>query len=391
MNKQLPHWPTVLDIIRAAMENDVTKARSYAALLASRVEEDGDSIIAERIRRAIANADSRNGRGGGATSLNSAQLVLSPVDPESRSSFIDETSVLEGDIPVLDANVWAEISRFVEFQTHEDAFLQAGFTAPRSILLYGPPGCGKNTTAMYIAQQLKLPLLTARLDAIVSSFLGTTAKNLRSVFEHASRRAGILFLDEFDALAKMRDDANEVGELKRIVNSLIQNMDAFPTLYVIAATNHEHLLDPAIWRRFDVAIHLSPPNTMQRAELLTHFLKPMEIGGEIINALAELTEGWNGAELRRVCVRTGQDMVLHPDHSPAQVMMREIWHAFALRHADEESQEDNIEKRLVAYIDSRMQGRLPARIVAQLVGISLSKATRLLRQSTYNGVEVIKR
>lgn len=378
MNNQLSHWPTVLDIIRAAMERDVEKVRTYSTLLATRVEEDGDQLIADRIRRAIAKSGSHKA-GSEANSLSSMQLLLSPVDPESRSSFVDETSAPFRETPVLDAAALAEVARFIDFQTHEDDFLKAGFTAPRSILLFGPPGCGKNTTALYIAQQLKLPLLTARLDAIVSSYLGTTAKNLRSVFEHASRRAGVLFLDEFDALAKMRDDANEVGELKRIVNSLIQNMDAFPQLYVIAATNHEHLLDSAIWRRFDMAIHLSLPPATLRAQLLKQFIAPLVLDDEVTTALADLTEGWSGADLQRISVRSRQNMVLKPDQELAQVLTREVWIAHAARHSGTPNQEDNDVKQLVAFINDRTHDKLPARVVAHLAGISLSKAARLIR------------
>lgn len=381
MSKQLSHWPTVLDIIRAAMERDADKARSYATLLAARIEVDGDQQLAERIRRVVGPTMGARQSSGSVDTFNSTQVVFSPIDPESRSPFVDEASEPYDDSPILDDAARAEITRFIEFQTHEDAFLRAGFTAPRSMLLYGPPGCGKNTTASHVAGQLRLPLLTARLDAIVSSYLGTTAKNLRNVFEHASRRAGVLFLDEFDALAKMRDDANEIGELKRIVNSLIQNMDAYPQLFIIAATNHEHLLDSAVWRRFDVAIKLSLPAMPQRAQLLQKFLAPLELDSEIIDTLAEITDGWSGADLRRICVRSRQDLVLDSGQSLAQLLTHEIWlkdHPQQPDHSNASSG-DSLEKQLTAFVNERTQGKAPSRVVSQLVGISLWKAARLKR------------
>src|SRR5438477_8302827 len=122
---------------------------------------------------------------------------------------------------------------------------------PSRMLIHGPPGTGKTQTARWITGQLSLPLLTVRCDTLVSSLLGQTSKNLRRVFEHAVQRPCVLFLDEFDALASARGNERDVGELQRVVISLLQNVDALPdNTILIAATNHEQLLDPAVWRRF---------------------------------------------------------------------------------------------------------------------------------------------
>src|SRR4029077_10470965 len=107
-----------------------------------------------------------------------------------------------------------------------------------SLLIYGPPGCGKTQLARHVAEELHLPLLTARVDTIVSSYLGNTSKNIRSLFEHAMARPCVLFLDEFDAIAKLRDDQHELGELKRVVISLLQNIDALDSsITLIPATD----------------------------------------------------------------------------------------------------------------------------------------------------------
>lgn len=117
-------------------------------------------------------------------------------------------------------------------------------------------------------------MVTARLDGLISSLLGSTAKNIRKIFDYASKRECILFLDEFDVIAKLRDDKNELGELKRVVNSLIQNIDALNNNSIlIAATNHHELLDPAIWRRFSTVVTLERPNLEEIGQLLQLYLK----------------------------------------------------------------------------------------------------------------------
>jgi MoxR-like ATPase len=379
MKKEISHWSTVLDIIEAALTRDPEKVRNYSALLAEHLDEAGEKSVAARIRRILDSRPmSRAVNGGNSSVLSPAQTAFAPVDPESRSPFVDEILLDSIEAPILGPSKYAEISRFIRLQSHADSFVREGIPTPRSLLLYGPPGCGKSTTAKFVAKELGLPLFTVRLDAVMSSFLGTTAKNLRAVFEHAARRAAVLLIDEFDALAKMRDDANEVGELKRIVNSLIQNMDMFPRLYVIAATNHEHLLDPAIWRRFDVVSQLTLPGSDERMALLRQFLKSEEIAASDLHWVVLMTEGCSGSDLEQMAVRSRQEKVLAPETPLIQLLVREVW-----SHIDGEKSAFDRESEgrtgLVRFIDSRTGKKIPAKTMEALTGISDSTVARIRR------------
>jgi AAA+ superfamily predicted ATPase len=138
------------------------------------------------------------------------------------------------------------------------------------VLLYGPPGCGKTSVAEALAAELGLPLAIVRIDAVMSSYLGETAANLRRVFEYATNQPHVVLFDEFDALGKQREDDSDHGELRRVVTAVLQMMDAYrgPSL-LVAATNYSEILDRAIWRRFDEVIQLPLPTPAQLRRLLT--------------------------------------------------------------------------------------------------------------------------
>lgn len=150
---------------------------------------------------------------------------------------------------MLSQDQWGLVNEFLSIaKSHAQVDGQGGAT-PLSLLMYGPPGTGKNRIARFIAQELSLDLYVTRLDGLISSFLGSTLKNIRTLFDFAAKTPCILFLDEFDVIAKLRGDSQELGELKRVVNSFIQNLDNVGNQsIVVAATNHEELLDSAIWR-----------------------------------------------------------------------------------------------------------------------------------------------
>ena len=254
-------YTEIVKIIEGGLVNDKEKVINYAEVLANNLEQQGEISLAKKIRSTL------NKKKGTLTSLDS--FSTKPVDTESRMDIVEVTMPqIDPEQVVLDQYSRASIHSFVDSYTHRDMLLQSGLEVSNTLLLYGPPGCGKTTVAQYIASVTGLPLVTARLDGLVSSLLGSTAKNIRKIFDYASKRECILFLDEFDVIAKLRDDKNELGELKRVVNSLLQNIDGFNNdSILIAATNHHELLDPAIWRRFSTIVALEKP---QRDEIVRY-------------------------------------------------------------------------------------------------------------------------
>ncbi|MDD1528867.1 ATP-binding protein [Bradyrhizobium sp. WBOS7] len=178
------------------------------------------------------------------------------------------------------------------------------------VLFAGPPGCGKTLCAEVLSRELSLPLYTARIDVIVSSFLGETASNLRRLFELATRQPCILFLDEFDAIARSRADTTEHNELRRVVNSLLQMIERFrgPGL-VIAATNLPQFLDEAIWRRFDEVISFEPPGQREIASLLARQFANFPPQFDLESMSTKLV-GMSYADIERVCIDAIKKAVL---------------------------------------------------------------------------------
>jgi SpoVK/Ycf46/Vps4 family AAA+-type ATPase len=161
------------------------------------------------------------------------------------------------------------LENILEQHHRADVLRSYGLRPADKILFCGPPGCGKTLTAEVVAMELGLPLALIRLDSLVSSYLGETAANLRKVFDFIDSAPMVALFDEFDALGKERADASEHGELKRVVNAVLQMLDAYQgKSLIIAATNHEGMLDSAIWRRFEEVLFFGMPLREQLAQLL---------------------------------------------------------------------------------------------------------------------------
>ncbi|MDX2275599.1 MAG: ATP-binding protein [Hyphomonadaceae bacterium] len=195
------------------------------------------------------------------------------------------------------------IEEFIEEQDRSDLLRSHGMEPRHTMLLVGAPGVGKTSLAEAIATALSLPLHTVKYDTLVGSYLGETSARLRRVFDHARTNPCVLFFDEFDAIGKERGDASDVGELKRVVASLLTQIDDMPaTSVAICATNHPELLDSAAWRRFELRLTLELPDAAELAGYFQRFAASLEEPlGVAPSALAEALAGASYADAEAFC------------------------------------------------------------------------------------------
>ncbi len=236
-----------------------------------------------------------------------------PVDGDSRMELLKvEYGVSVDRVPVWTSNLRDDLESIFEERSREAELLDVGLMPTRSLLFVGPPGVGKTLAAKWLSNKLEKPLMTLDLASVMSSYLGKTGNNIRAALNYAQKQPSILLLDEFDAIAKRRDDSSEVGELKRLVTVLLQAVDEWPKRsLLIAATNHPELLDPAIWRRFDKVIEFSKPSQDEiRSYIHSYFKGPFCLDQKIANLLAVLLDKLSFAEIEKHLNSLTRDAVL---------------------------------------------------------------------------------
>jgi len=258
--------------------------------------------------------------------------------PKDRDNTLDLIEIVHPTVNLSDVALSEQtestLKQVIEEQKQTEQLLKSGIVPTNRIIFCGPPGCGKTMTATALAKELGLEIAYVKLDGLVSSYLGQTGVNIRKIFEFVKNKRIMLFLDEFDAIAKKRDDTHELGELKRIVTTLLQNMDAMTaSVFLVAATNHQQLLDPAVWRRFDLSIFIDNPDLKQRTKIISCFIKEhLSVYEPDEKTLITLTEGMSGSAIVSFMQSLAKFSILHKSADSKLTVedICRIWLSFAV-------------------------------------------------------------
>ena len=256
-----------------------------------------------------------------ASPLRRDHAVALPTDADSRFELLRVE--LEPQLPtqpIYSKSIQETLDGLIKERENTECLYKAGLEPTSTVLFTGPPGVGKTLAARWLAHKLGLPLLILDLSAVMSSYLGRTGSNLRLVLDYAKSNDCVLLLDELDAIAKRRDDDVEIGELKRLVTVLLQQLDDWPSSGIlIAATNHSGLLDPAVWRRFELLIEFPLPDQESvQAFLKIAFAEVPPSSSKWIDALSMCLAGRSFGEIehdvtraRRAAALSGRPLDQH--------------------------------------------------------------------------------
>lgn len=291
-------------LLKSHMEGDDDRFFSVAMQVAAHEAKLGHGKLAKEMRTMIDEAKGRRGVGSlvpiGRPSGELANLLEASY-PKARLSDMILSDVLA-----------RQIERIIREQRHAGRIVEHGLSLRRKLLLTGPPGTGKTLTASVLAGELGLPLFQVRLDGLITKYMGETAAKLRQIFDATSRTRGIYFFDEFDAIGSQRGLTNDVGEIRRVLNSFLQmiKQDHSHSL-VVAATNHLGILDHALFRRFDDILHYDLPDKSQIAKLLKTRLAGNAVKRVKWENLTDLAMGLSYAEIARAANEALKDVLIH--------------------------------------------------------------------------------
>ncbi|MCT8970695.1 AAA family ATPase [Microbaculum marinisediminis] len=277
--------------------------RAVAEQIIDEEEKKNNRVLARSLRNTLDAAPARQ----------SKPKALAPLIPfpEAAGDFIElvEPTHSKQDIVLSSENTRVFLGLMKEFRRAEE-IRRRGLPVRSKLLFCGPPGCGKTLCAEIFACELGLPLYIVKLDRLISSYLGETATNVRKIFEFARKQPSVLFFDEFDALARARDESGEHNELRRVVNSLLIFIDRItPKGFLVAATNLDKSLDEAIWRRFDEVIWFDKPDRRLTERFLRMKFKNITVAFDPISYAANLG-GYSFAEIDRVSTQAIKSAII---------------------------------------------------------------------------------
>lgn len=363
INKNLPN------LIKAAFEhdNEIIELTSLNIIRAMKGE---DAETAKLISSIISNYRS------GASLTRSFGQEPAPKDEEGLNNLVKLENNDDFSSKIFLSKKYEDtINDFLKNREHMSKLIDFGIPPSNSLLLYGEPGVGKTFLAKYISHKTKLPLLTLDLSSTISSYLGKTGKNIKEVLDYAKRSPSILFLDEFDAIAKRRDDSGDLGELKRIVNVLLKELETWPfDCILIAATNHPELLDNAIWRRFNLKIEVEKPNQKLRNELWKYYLDRgiIEVNKRFIDFLSHTLDNLTPSDIEQISSSSLQKQIVTGGNIETNTIKSIIESNIVSK--------SSLKKKLVIALKNKYDQSITQRELATLTGFPLSSINRYLKE-----------
>jgi len=314
-------------LVRSHAEGDDTRFYAVAIQMAAQAARNGHARFAQDLREVVDQAKAKAGATAAQRGLRPTPLA----QPRGELSGLIAVGYPQSRLAdmTLDDDLRQTLERVVLEQRQRDRLRTRGFAPMRKLLLVGPPGTGKSLTAAALAGELGLPLFTIQLDGLITRYLGETAAKLRLVFDTVQNNRGVYLFDEFDALGGDRGAPNDVGEIRRVLNSFLQflELDDSDSL-VVAATNHQHLLDRALFRRFDAMIEYRLPTAEIAACVMRNRLSPMDTQGVDWTNAVLAAEGLSHSEIVQACDQAAKNAILEHSNS---IQLRDLVAALKTR------------------------------------------------------------
>jgi SpoVK/Ycf46/Vps4 family AAA+-type ATPase len=330
----------VVDLISAVKSGNLYKLDISIKEIIALAEKKGQIKLAQQLRKLYSSPNPVHNDEPKHFSPKSFSATKDPLF-EKRVSKVNMNDII---LSQKNRDIFREIKD--SFEKRKE-FIAKGIASENKILLYGSPGTGKTLFAYVIAGELNLPIIHVHLDTLISSYLGETGKNIRQIFEETKKGNCVLFIDEFDSIAKKRDDHHELGELKRVVTVLLQNIDELsPNNILVAATNHQHLLDEAIWRRFDYQLNL---DLLDHTSLQKLFKLYLEKDKNIdIETLSFISQGKSGAVIKQAIHKALRKRIIKKDDSDINIcLLEELLKISNLKDMDKLGDNKNTIKEIV--------------------------------------------
>lgn len=330
----------LISLVKAGSSGDSRNVRAAAEAIIAEEKAKNHNVLADRLTKALHVNGISNGQSIpsvlGATANGRQREFLLEITPDKRIE----------DLVLSEVNRRA-CEELIEEQRRASV-LRAHSLEPRHrVLLSGPPGNGKTSLAEAIAEALALPFFVVRYEAMIGSYLGETAARLKRVFDYSRTTPCVLFFDEFDAVGKERGDEHETGEIKRVVTSLLMQMDDLPSYTIaVAATNHSELLDRAVWRRFQLRLSLKAPTRIELSAYFQRFIDQMaEPFGRSASTLAKMLGAISYAEAEEFCLDIRRRHVLAMGETSLKKIVEErlkMWIARTSPHSREDNSHDRL-------------------------------------------------